>query len=342
MRILHVTECYDGGVSRAIDTLAQVASNHKHFLLFAGGEDPSRVGAYTDVARLSAQAIKRGSDVRKAAATWEVDVIHAHSSWAGVYTRLVPPPRPTVYQPHCFVFDDPGRSTILRFLYFAAETLLARNSTVLVALTQHEMRLAAKLRSRAGLMHLVNTPTIDHASVEPSVAGREIVMVGRLCPQKDPQFYFDVSELVRSADSSVRFTWIGDGDDRFRSLMSSAGIEVTGWLEKAALTERLARASVYLHSASYEGFPLSVLDAAAMDLPIVLRDIDCFEGIELQKVGHPREAAALILRLLDEPELFALVRAQNKVLLNSMNVEVQRVNLNEIYEFARTKGAKSA
>jgi glycosyltransferase involved in cell wall biosynthesis len=191
-------------------------------------------------------------------------------------------------------------------------------------------------------MQLVNTPTIDQISVEPSVAGREIVMVGRLCPQKDPRFFFDVSELVRSADSSVRFTWIGDGDDHFKSLMSSAGVEVTGWLEKAELTERLTRASVYLHSACYEGFPLSVLDAAAMDLPIVLRDIDCFDGVGLEKVRHPREAAALILRLLDEPELCTSVRARNKALLDSMNIEVQRENINEIYDFAYTKGAESA
>ncbi|RKW70056.1 glycosyltransferase family 4 protein [Galactobacter caseinivorans] len=90
---------------------------------------------------------------------------------------------------------------------------------------------------------------------------------------------------------------IGDGDQRDE--LTSAGVTVTGWLTPAEVETVLRGCSVYLHSASYEGFPLSVLDAAGAGLPIVVRDLACFEGSPLLPgVSDPEHAAQQVRELL--------------------------------------------
>lgn len=335
MRILHVTECYDGGVSRAINKIAELTPEHEHYLLRSGQDDPTEPKVFNHCARLPEGHIQRIHALRERATDCSADVIYAHSSWAGFYARVSKPICPVIYEPHCYVFDDPHRSKLIRGTYLLAEKWLAKRSTVTVTLTPHEERLAQSLRGAGRIVRLPNVPTIQPglgsaSSIEP----KEIVMVGRLARQKDPEFFLDVAQNVLRHTTDVRFIWIGDGDDRYKTLLTSNNIEVTGWLNKDELVERLSRAFLYFHSASYEGFPLSVLDAAAVGLPVIVRDLRCFEGFALRKVRDVDESGQAILSLLqNRQEALGLIEA-SKNLLTEMNSVGQRKALDLVYEYA--------
>lgn len=336
MRILHVTECYEGGVSRAIDTIARLSPEHDHFLLWEGLADPVSEGLFQQTFKLPEKTLARVTAVNRCATSMNAEVIHAHSSWAGVYARALKPVAPVVYEPHCFVFDDPDRSAISRAAYRLAESLLSRRSNSIIALSPHEEALALSLNSRTEVIRLPNVPTIEVArKTEVDLTDVEVVMVGRLVRQKDPGFFADVASLVREISPSTRFTWIGDGDLSYRNALTNAGVAVTGWIDKGKLETHLRGASVYLHSAKYEGFPLSVLDAAAADLPIIVRDLPCFRGYELLKVETAENAASTINEVLNNHARYTDLNQISRKLLEEMNDGSHKTALAQIYDPVR-------
>lgn len=254
MRVLHVTECHAGGVSKAIQTLVQ-AYPAEHHLLWTGAEHPARDSAYAKAERLPSSHIGRVRAIAKAVRTIQPDVVHAHSSWAGMYSRIAPINVPIVYEPHCFVFDDPGRVLPLRVVYRLVESVLSWRTQVTVVLSPHEQRLAANLRPGNPTAFLPNIASISGPVVRPQTVTKRVVMAGRVAPQKDPAFFAQVARIVRAAQADADFVWVGSGDDAemLRDLADS-GVKVTGWLDEAGVQGALLEASVYLHSASYEAF----------------------------------------------------------------------------------------
>ena len=107
LRILHVTECFGAGVGRAVKLRAQALPQAEHHLLWTGEETPTS-SQWASTTELPASDLSR---IRATALTTRQvnpDIVHAHSSWAGVYARVGVFGRPVVYEPHCFKFDDPS------------------------------------------------------------------------------------------------------------------------------------------------------------------------------------------------------------------------------------------
>lgn len=193
-----------------------------------------------------------------------------------------------LYEPHCLKFTDPGSSTGYRAFYWLAERVLGPRTDTFVVLSPQEDRLARRLAPRARRVMLPNAPQ-EGLAPPPSARDRTVVMSGRIAPQKAPAWFAEAARTAQRLDPSVEFRWIGDGDPDQRAELTDSGVIVTGWLDRDQLGDELARAGVYLHSASYEGFPISVLDAAACGTPIVVRDIEAFEGTSLRRTATPAE-----------------------------------------------------
>lgn len=333
MRILHVTECFDGGVSRAIEALVTLAPEHHHSLTYIGDETPSE--QFVSSTRMPLNIPRALKHIRDEVKRLDIDIVHAHSSWAGVFTRVQKLKVPVIYEPHCYAFEM-GSGLRSRF-YFAAESLLARRTAVTVVLSEHERRLARRLRATSKTVFLPNVPSIteDELTALPPTWNRErtVVMVGRVTAQKDPEHFARLARTIYERDSSVGFRWVGAGsDDRSLHVLRDAGVEVTGWLGAADLAGELAKSGMYYHSARYEGFPLSVLDAARTGTPIVVRAIAPFEGTGLVSAHSINEAADKILAGLAETNIAESYVAAGTELLQKMNEATQRRALQELYQ----------
>ncbi|WP_428833509.1 glycosyltransferase family 4 protein [Pseudoclavibacter helvolus] len=328
-RILHVTECYAGGVRKAMDAITELAPQHEHHLLWAGDENPTP-GRYTSVRSLPPGLVRRSLAVRRGAEALGPDVVHAHSSWAGVYARLLPISRPLIYQPHCYKFDDPTSPAPMRWFYRSAEALLVGRTQVTVVLSPHEEELAARIS--ANHRHfLPNVASIDPDRVAVQRGTGRVVMLGRITSQKDPAYFVEVAQRVLRARPETKFVWIGDGDDVMRSKLLDAGIEITGWLDSQGVAEELANTDVYFHSAAYEGFPLSVLDAAALELPVVVRSIDAFDGTQLLRAESIDEASKQLVEILDGGALRERAVQGSRHLNALMSRDAQRIALDHLY-----------
>lgn len=341
MRILHVTQCPVAGVPHAIERYARGTSDvHEHHLLAVPEVDVEK-SAFDSFIPLPSGTLARIREVTRVVKRIRPDVIHAHSSFAGGYARLAPVTVPIVYQPHCFAFDDPGRTWVVRGAYWGAEALLGVRSTLTVALTPHERALA---RSLGQGRHTVEVPNVSN--VEPlgtSVVRRHpgkalrVTMIGRIAPQKDPAFFAETARslgLKEGRSPGIELVWIGGGDPQDEASLRDSGVTVTGWMDREGVARQLDEADLYLHSAAYEGFPLSVLDAASRNVPVVVRDISCFRGYDIRKVSSPKEAAALLTALTEDRSPLNEIGSASDALLQSMNPASQKRALLDLYRRA--------
>ena len=131
---------------------------------------------------------------------------------------------------------------------------------------------------------------------------------------------------------------MGGGAPGEEAALREAGALVTGWLPRQAALERLAAADVYVHTAAWEGFPVSVLEAAALDLPILARRIPA-PGARAGVVRHPEALVAAGRALLDRPAREALA-SRSRLLVERHQPAAQHEALERAYSIAlgRSRG----
>lgn len=88
----------------------------------------------------------------------------------------------------------------------------------------------------------------------------------------------DSSFAIASAfkqDNSIRFVWVGDGDDYSRLKQQAEkeciNIEFVGFSINPM--EHLCNSSIYLSTSRFEGLPYALIEAAAIGLPIIASDV---------------------------------------------------------------------
>jgi glycosyltransferase involved in cell wall biosynthesis len=118
-------------------------------------------------------------------------------------------------------------------------------------------------------IHRVNNP-IDaerrpRAKVESNL---DFTYVGRLSPEKGAPLF------ARAArEANVRAVFIGDGQCAEEVRRANPDAEITGWLTRSAVTNRLANArALVFPSLWYENAPLVVSEAAALGVPAIVAD----------------------------------------------------------------------
>jgi glycosyltransferase involved in cell wall biosynthesis len=331
-RVLHVTECFAGGVMLAVESAVRLADGHEHHLLWSGDDVPDE-SMFTSVTSFPKGFSSRVRAVRAAVAKIEPDVVHAHSSWAGVYTRVRRMDVPVVYQPHCYKFVDAAQPKPLRWGYYAGEALLAGRTAEILVLSPHEDDLAKRLRAKVRRRMITNVATLRPSDrILPRRTGAEhVVMCGRIVKQKDPEYFLQVAEVVRQLRPGTQFTWIGDGSPEARAQLEAGGVHVTGWLRGDEMAAELLSPSVYFHSAGYEGFPLSVLDAAAFGQPIVAREIAAFDGTALLRVSGVQTSAEVLVDVLNGGDSRDKAIGGSRALDLAMSEPKQRSALRDLY-----------
>ncbi|MDN6537406.1 MAG: glycosyltransferase [Corynebacterium variabile] len=324
MRILHVTDCFHGGVATAVDQYARLTPEYEHLLLAnnaRGSDAPVQrtPGVFLTDLELPASPVAAVRAVRDAVRTYRPDVVHAHSSFAGAYVRTAAAldrvlpgseARPVLYTPHSFAFERADIPTWKRSLFRGMEKALYPLTSVGVPCAAREGELMTGLNSRFGRkVPVIVVPNVlldDHPAVPDSWAPTDpptVGVVSRVTPQRDPAFFVETAERIRASRPDVRFTWIGDGDGKdaaLTDLLTDAGIEVTGWLSGAELHRRVSELSLVIHTARWDGFPMAVLEVRRIGVPLLVRDIPALQECPATaRFGTPEEAAEKALAILN-------------------------------------------
>jgi glycosyltransferase involved in cell wall biosynthesis len=293
--VLHVTARWGGGIATAVQQYVESTPDLTHYLMCRDNiwavRDQRDLFAKTWTLPPSRAVV---GAIRETIVSHQIDVVHAHSSHAGAFVRLGSMPARVVYTPHAFALLAKRGSK--EWIVGQAERLLGLRPIVIAAVSEDELRLARKYSPRSESLRIPNLPV---QTLRPSAAYRpelKVAMVGRISAQKDPVFYAQVAAEARKANRPYAFHWFGDGEPALKSVLTTAGVVVSGWLSAEQLHAEHATAQVHLHTARYEGSCLSVLDAAAIGLPTIGRAVPGVRDVGwLITVNTPEEA----LRELD-------------------------------------------
>lgn len=281
-RVLHVVESYGGGVASAIDEYVTSTPDVEHHILRARRAEALATDAsaskFASVADLPSGPRAIGM-VRRTIGAVAPSVVHAHSSRAGVYVRLAARCGRRVrivYTPHCFAFERLNVSRAARAGFYLVERCLAVNTSVIAGCSHHEAALGRRWLGEHRAVYVPNVAQVDHVAPwrvtgphdAPLLAG-----MGRVCSQKDPAWFARSVQALRTSVPELRSVWIGGGAPEDEEVLGRSGIVTTSWCDRTRGLRILAGADCYLHSAAWEGFPMSVLEAVALDVPVVIRAI---------------------------------------------------------------------
>ncbi|MEV7572209.1 glycosyltransferase [Pseudarthrobacter sp. NPDC089323] len=342
--MIHVTESYGGGVASAIRDYGRNYPRAEHHLIYAPREDspvdPSLMAGFAQVIKMDEGLLTRVACIRRHVKRFPKAIIHAHSSFGGLYARLAirkTNERRIIYTPHCYGFERRDVGLLQRSTFWLAEWLLAFNTTIFAACSRREQSLSKWPLSSSRSIFLTNVPTGDigkSASVGDGSSALRVVGAGRLGPQKDPQFFSECIDALRLGGFAIDPLWIGGGDAEKEALLHEAGIPTTGWLSRSETLKNLAQADVYIHTARWEGFPIAVLEAALTGLAIVVRDIPAFEGVDMPlRISSPSDLLGFWQKL-GVPEYRDQVAMAANEALADCNDRQQRKTLEELYASA--------
>jgi len=282
-RVLHITEAYAGGVATAITDYVRNSPQYKHFLAYSDrGEEVDPPSIFSATFKLPTGHVTRIQSLKKLLSNIDVEVIHAHSSFAGVYARIASPypRRHVVYTPHGYSFIRRDISHWQRFLYFGIECILAPRTAIYACCSPYECELTNKFPFTDARTILV--PNVANGMNTGSTFTGEhphICMIGRLTAAKDPTFFRDCWLEVQKVFPDATATWYGDGDSCYRDILLASGVRVTGWWSIEHIQQDMAALpTIYLHSSAWEGYPISLLEVACWGIPIIVRNIPAFMG----------------------------------------------------------------
>jgi len=311
MRVLHVVEAMGGGVVSAVrEYVLSTAGDVEHVVLGrsrAAHDTGETLGAplHGHLPSVRTPAAVTAA-ITAAVRSVRPDVVHAHSSWAGGFTRITPgvPADRVVYTPHCYGFERTDLGRARRAVLRRAERLLTRRTAAVAAVSPREAVLARALGVRlvGYVPQVVSLPDTAFARrvaelAEPGERAPRYVTAGRVCAQKDFHYFADVARELLSSRPDAEVVWLGGGDPQDEAVLRSAGVDVRGWMDRDDLLAELAQSDVYVHTAAWEGSPMTVLEATALDLPVVARRIPSLESIGVRGLG---DDAAGVARAAEE------------------------------------------
>ena len=289
--------------------------------------------------------------LREQIAEFSPDVVHAHSSKAGVLVRVATRRRvPAVYTAHGWPFQA-GAPLAQRMVSWLGETLAAHWWGEVICLTDAEKALARRWRVVSPRrLHVVpnGLPDVEeHLRADLRVrepgAPVVIVMVARFAPPKSQRRVLDAVTAMRPG--GWRLDLVGDGPqlEECRAAATALGLDdrVRFLGHRDDVGELLLASDIGLLWSRYEGMPLALMEAMRAGLACVANDLDgtrllLADGASGLLVPFEDGALTTVLqRLVDDSDgrrgLAAAARARFE---NLFSIEGNERRVRQVYDSA--------
>ncbi len=216
-------------------------------------------------------------EIRKILKIENPDIVHLHSSKAGVIGRVAVHNKKIkmFYNPHGFSFLKLDDSKLKRFIYRSIEKVVAiiNHSCTIIGCSEGEYEEAKKLNKNAVCINnginieKLKEETKDLELKEINYDDIKICTVGRIGFQKNPKVFNEIA----SNFPDIQFTWIGDGE--LKDELTSPNIKVTGWIERKDVLKELNNNDIFILPSLWEGLPISLLEAMYMGKICVVSNV---------------------------------------------------------------------
>jgi glycosyltransferase involved in cell wall biosynthesis len=220
------------------------------------------------------------------------DIIHAHSSKAGVIARIAGwfCQVPVLFTAHGWGFTH-GTPTLRRIIALIVEKLLASLTTKIICVSESDRYLAIRhgVGTKNSLVTIHNgIANIPVTTANPSQQPPRLIMVARFNEQKDQSTL--LKAIAQLHNPSIHLDLVGSGSslESCKALANSLGIteQVSFLGDRTDVPDLLAQSQIFILSTHYEGLPISILEAMRAGLPVVATNVNGIpEEVEHGKTG---------------------------------------------------------
>ncbi|GAD02384.1 MULTISPECIES: glycosyltransferase family 4 protein [Agarivorans] len=354
MKILHVTETLVGGVETYLNTIIpyqaecygtdnilvlapqqHVAEDAPLKAYYRCFDRPSRsLGSCASLAKLFKQAV----------IDFDPDVIHIHSTFAGVVCRIPGlitkrSQRKVVYCSHGWCFD--GYSGIKAKVFSQIEKVLAYRVSSVINISHHDFESARQQKIPEHKMVVFENALDD---LEQDIQRSEnqgmlkLLFVGRLDKQKGVDLLI---EAIRQVDSEVELHIAGASVVSKQQLnVSDCRVIQHGWCSQEQLRELYASVDALVVPSRWEGFGLVVIEAFRQGLPVVVSDAGALPSLVAEgSTGYVFEnsnsnALAKVIGQLDRTTLSAMSQQCREVFVSRFEAKRLNTQLTDLYAAA--------
>ena len=346
-KILFIVESMGGGVFTYIVDLAnELVSTYDMYVAYAvRKQTPRNYKEYFDkrvhlieVKNFSrainfSKDLKAFLEVKRIASEVKPDIIHLHSSKAGVIGRLAFNGKiPMFYTPHGYSFLMENYNPLKRTIFKVIERICARRNCTTISCSAGEHQETLKLTRRATYVNnginmrelqdiMDKTEKIPHPFT--------VFTLGRICYQKNPTLFNAIAEKL----PDLRFVWIGNGE--LRSELKSKNIEITGWTDRATAIKYAVNADVFLLTSRWEGLPISLLEAMYMKKVCVVSNVignkDVIHNGENGFVCNREDEFVEAIMKIKENSVEEVYNRAFEDIINTYNTQIMAPNYSQIY-----------
>ncbi len=227
-------------------------------------------------------------ETRKLADEFAPDIVHCHSSSAGILGRLAIKGKfRTIYTAHGWGFNI-GMKPWVKYPVLWLEKLCAKYTDTYICVAEFVKKLGLKYglapeNKFKVIYNGVSTVSVmDDSKINPPAGGQKskigLVFIGRLAEPKKPELTIEaIAGLPEEIKNKTKFTIVGDGPKKtgLENLAKEKNIDVEflGALPKVEAMAQLRLADIFVFISAWEGFPYTILEAMSAGLPIIASDV---------------------------------------------------------------------
>jgi glycosyltransferase involved in cell wall biosynthesis len=185
-----------------------------------------------------------------------------------------------------------------------------------ITLSEFQRRIVEPYIPKTSVLHRLSNPVkVENLGLKSDPTSGDIIFVGRLSPEKGAFLFAEAARKVGFAP-----VFVGDGPISAELAARYPEARILGWRteEEVRALMRAARALVF-PSLWYEGQPLTVLEAKALGLPIIVAD-NCAGSDEVEngvtglwfKSGDVDDLARALIEMRDDARVTAMSRAAHR------------------------------
>ena len=344
-KILFVVEAMGGGVfTYVVDLANELCKSYEIYVAYAVRQQtPEDFKEYFDksIRLIEVKNFTRSinpikdfraiPEVKRIAQKIHPDIIHLHSSKAGVIGRIAFNGKnvPLYYTPHGYSFLMKNYNPMKRQMFHLIEAVMAKRNCTTISCSPGEHQETLKLTSKATYVNNgINTEELDRVlgKVQHLNHSFTVFTLGRICYQKNPKLFNAVAEAL----PKIHFLWIGDGE--LRGELKSPNIEITGWIDRGKALELGYNADVFILTSLWEGLPISLLEAMYMRKLCIVNDvIGNHDVIESGKNGFVCRTVDEFKKAIEEENVKSLIDKAYEDIVTDYNTTVMGKKYAQIY-----------
>ncbi|HSE56533.1 MAG TPA: glycosyltransferase family 4 protein [Candidatus Paceibacterota bacterium] len=361
MKILYlITKSEIGGAQTHVLQLVEYFSGQGHtvaVMAYPGGPLEARVRAagakfypnnFFSNSYNPFRIIRAMRVIQKTVEEFSPDLVHCHSSAASVVGRLVLRGKvPTIYTAHGWAFTE--RAPFLRrHIAQIVERLVSRYTakTICVSKADYELSLRNGVGNEKNTVIVYNgISTRGDFFVRKERDMVTVLFVGRLAYPKEPLLLIEAfAALLEDSKKKAELVFIGEGTLRTdaEKLVITHQLEqyviFRGSVEPAVVIDAMRHADIFVLLSRHEGFPMTILEAMSVGLPVVASNVggipeqvSAASGVLVE--NNPDSVAKALLVLIKNKSLrLALGDAARARIVEEFSLEIFLQKTEAVYK----------